>query len=238
MAAVFCRVRSPAAIAAMLALEGKDITVAIPEDACEIEEDVAKAVCLNSIDGLEAGSVQWVVNGVKAMGPRIKRKLPRVQLASLLGRRAAEAPDLQEAVEACDLEEAALPRALCMGEYDPLSSSSVQWVMNGIRAARPRVPKVPKVNLGSLWGAKAADLQDDACDLSDGKLSRALCIDHHDPFSSSSTNWVLNGLGSNEQADWVGTTSSKNSKPESAGGWSWNMWRTPMTSVASGSHDL
>merc|ERR1719409_95861 len=71
--------------------------------------------------------------------------------------------------------------------------------MNGIRAARPRVPKVPKVNLGSLWGAKAADLQDDACDLSDGKLSRALCIDHHDPFSSSSTNWVLNGLASNEQ---------------------------------------
>jgi hypothetical protein len=196
LAAVFGRVRSRAAIVTMLAEEGQEVPITLPEDACDVESSVAKAICLSSIDGVEAGSVQWVWNGLKGMGPRVKaarKKFPRVNIASLLGRGAAEGASIHEEVDACDTSEDTLARALCMGDYDPFSSSSAGWVWSGAKADERATP--PKVKLGGLWGSKPVNLHEvGACDLSEGTLSRALCIEDHDPFSTGSANWVLNRL--------------------------------------------
>jgi hypothetical protein len=197
LAAVFGRVRSRAAIVTMLAEEGKEIPLTLPEDACDVESPVAKEICLSSMDGVEAASVQWVWNGLKGMGPRVKaarKKFPKVNIASLLGGGAAARASIHDEVDACDTSEETLARALCMGDYDPFSSST-GWVWGGAKASEATRPTAPKVKLGGLWGSKPVNLHEvDACDLSEGTLSRALCIEDHDPFSTGSANWVLNRL--------------------------------------------
>jgi hypothetical protein len=211
----------------MLAAEGKDVSIDLPEEACDIGTPLAKAVCLSSADGLEMGSVQWVWNGVKAVGPRVKaarRKAPKVNLGRLLAR-AEKAGPLDE-VDACDTTDETMARAACMSTYDPLSSSSAGWVWSGIKAIGPRIKSArvkSRVKLPMVVGAAADDV--DACDMSDDVASRARCLQSNDPFSSGSANWVLNHLFTKDD-DWVGTTTSKTPLPENAGGWSWNIWRT------------
>jgi hypothetical protein len=236
MAAVFGRVRSPATIVTLLAEEGKEVSLASPEDACDIGQPLAKAICLNSIDGVEMGSVQWVTRGIKAVGPRVRaarEKVPKVDIAGLLRKRLAEDASLDE-VDACDTSADTLERARCMGSYDPLSSTSAGWVWRSAQAAKTARSKLPKVKLGGLWGRKALDLHDevDACDTSDDTLSRALCIDDHDPFSNGKANWVLNRL-QNAEDGWIGTTKNPSPESASAGTRAWNIWRTPLKSSLS-----
>merc|ERR1719247_1646417 len=80
LAVVFCRIRSPAAIVTMLAEAGQEVSVELPEDVCDIGPPMAKAVCLSSVDGAAMGKwdIQWVLNGVKAVGPRVKAARPKV----------------------------------------------------------------------------------------------------------------------------------------------------------------
>jgi hypothetical protein len=154
------------------------------------------------------------LSGVKAAGPKKAagskpKNLPRVDLA----KKVAENTSLQSEVDECDMDDP-VGRALCMGAYDPLSSSSAGWVWSGVKAVVPKKaagPKPKKVKVGRLWGSRAADLQDDvdvdACDTSDEMLARALCIADDDPISSGNANWVLNMLGNDTKDEgWVGTT--------------------------------
>jgi hypothetical protein len=238
IAAVFGRVRSPAAIVTMLAEDGQEILAEPPEDACDIGSPLAKAICLSSSDGMEMGSVHWVTKGLKSVG----RKLQKVNVAGLLGREAPAGVSLRDVVDACDVSADTLERARCMGFYDTLSSASAAWVLRPTAAepARSKLPKakIPKAKIAGLWGStmRSRDLQDevDACDMSDAALTRALCMENNDPLSSSSANWVLNGFNrfnlhkAKEEA--VGTTTSQTSKSKSAGGSSWTMWRTPAKS--------
>lgn len=233
LSAVFCRVRLPGATVAMLANEGRQVAVTLPDDACDIEDPLAKALCLSSIDGMEVGSTQWVLNGVKAVKPRVKavrKKLPRVNIAGLLGRKAAEDSNLHDD-DACDTAEDTMQRALCMGSYDPFSMVSVGWVQQGIKAVRS---KLPKAKSGGLRGVQSTDLHDevDACDTSEGTFSRALCLDDYDPFSSGGASWILNRWESKDE-DWVGNTISQSPDSKSAGGWFRNLWHTKTRSSSS-----
>jgi hypothetical protein len=180
------------------------------------------------------GSVQWVWKGIEAVGPRVKaarRKVPKVDIAGLL--RKTEAASLHDAVDACDTSADTLDRALCMGSYDPLSSLNAEWTWRSAQTARS---KVPKVNIGGLWAAEAANLHEefDSCDVADDTLSRALCIEDQDPFSRGSANWVLSRLETADAAGKLSGTSSKHPKSESTRGWLWRkMMRTPTESSPS-----
>jgi hypothetical protein len=168
----------------MLAAGGKEVSLAPTEDACEIGTSLANGVCLSSTDGLEVGSVAWV------LGPRPK-KLPRVKIADLLRRNAPADDDGNE----CDISDGTMDRARCMGNYDPLSLTSA-WVLRGAKAVGAARSKLPGVKLGGLWGANAANPHDevDACDTEGDTLARGLCLDEHDALSMASSNWVLSQL--------------------------------------------
>jgi len=191
--------------------------------ACDIGSPLARAACLNSFDGVEVGTAQWVLNGVKAVGPRVRNLPKKVNLAGLMGR----SSNLQD--DACDLSEGTLPHALCMDTYDPLSIASAGWVQNGIKKARS---KLPKVKLGSLRRAQDVNPHDeiDACETSDEALAQALCLQNLDPFSNGSTSWVLNFWGNNDDG-WVGTTRNQSEKSERAGGLFGKLWRSPSTNA-------
>jgi hypothetical protein len=122
MAAAFGRLRSPAAIVTMLAAGGKETSLASAEDACEIGTSLANGVCLSSTDGLEVGSVAWVLG---PQGKAARKKLPRVKIADLLRRNALADDDGNE----CDISDGTMDRARCMDNYDPLSLTSA-WVTN------------------------------------------------------------------------------------------------------------
>merc|ERR1719261_976322 len=112
IAAAFGRLRSPAAIVTMLAAEGKEVSLASAEDACEIGTSLANGVCLSSTDGLEVGSVAWVLG---AQGKAARKKPPRVKLADLLRRNAPAHDDGNE----CDISDGTMDMARCMDNYDP-----------------------------------------------------------------------------------------------------------------------
>jgi hypothetical protein len=213
MAAAFGRLRSPAAIVTMLAAGGKETSLASAEDACEIGTSLANGVCLSSTDGLEVGSVAWVLG---PQGKAARKKLPRVKIADLLRRNAPADDDGNE----CDISDGTMDRARCMGNYDPLSLTSA-WVLRGAKAVGAARSKLPGVKLGGLWGANAANPHDevDACDTEGDTLARGLCLDEHDALSMASSNWVLSQLAK---------VKSQSPKSESARSSWWSLQqRTP-----------
>jgi hypothetical protein len=178
------------------------------------------------------GSVNWVLKGIEAVGPRVKaarRKVPKVNLGGLFGRRAPEDASPHDAVDACDASADTLERALCMGSFDPFASTSAGWTWRSAEKARS---KSPKVDIGGLWGAQAGSLREEAeaCELSDDTLTRALCIDDYDPLSRGSASWVLKSF---ETAD--GARRSQEAAPtmDSTGNWFSKFWRTPLKSSPS-----
>jgi hypothetical protein len=208
----------------MLAEEGKEVSLATPEDACDVGSPLAKGICLNSIDGVDMGSVNWVWRGlgIEAVGPRAKAaraKAPRVNIA--FG--SSEDASLPEDVDACDTSADTLDRARCMGSFDPFSStSSASWTLRSAKTA-PAAKLQKEVNLGGLWGAKAANLAGDVdmCDL-DGNdpISQALCLEHQDPLARGSAHWVLRGLANTAAA-------APATQTQSTRGWFWKIWHTP-----------
>merc|ERR1719261_2063505 len=162
IAAAFGRLRSRAAIVTMLAEGEKEVSLPPMEDACDIGTSLANGVCLSSTDGLEAGSVAWV------LGSR-RKKLPRVNLANLL-RRNASAGDGNE----CDISLGAMDMARCMDNYDPLSLTS-SWVTNLTMLAA---------------GGKELALAptEDACDIGTS-LANGVCLSSTDGLEMGSVAW-------------------------------------------------
>jgi len=199
LGAVLGRVRSPHSIVAMLSGEGRDVPLSIPEDACEVTLPVAMAICMDSKDRLEMGSAQWVWNGVKALGPRVKAVrsyLPRKSFANFWAT-SVQAADPHDEADACDMSEGALGRGMCMEGHDPLSIMNTQWVLSRLRKDDP------KKSFANLWATsvQAADPHDeaDACDMSEGALGRGMCMEGHDPLSIMNTQWVLSRLRKDDE---------------------------------------
>merc|ERR1719326_2395655 len=101
---------------------------------------------MGAYDPQSSSSAGWVLSGVKAAGPKKAagskpKNLPRVDLA----KKVAENTSLQSEVDECDMDDP-VGRALCMGAYDPQSSSSAGWVLSGVKAAGPK-KKLPRVDL-------------------------------------------------------------------------------------------
>merc|ERR1719271_1570067 len=154
---------------------------------------------MGAYDPQSSSSAGWVLSGVKAAGPKKAagskpKNLPRVDLA----KKVAENTSLQSEVDECDMDDP-VGRALCMGAYDPQSSSSAGWVLSGVKAAGPKKAAVskpknlPRVDLAKKVAENTGlPSEVDECDMDD-PVGRALCMGAYDPLSSSSAGWVWSG---------------------------------------------
>merc|ERR1719183_801674 len=125
-----------------------------------MDEPVGRALCMGAYDPQSSSAAGGVLSGVKAAAA--KQKLPRVDLA----KKVAENTSLQSEVDECDMDDP-VGRALCMGAYDPQSSSSAGWVLSGVKAAAAK-QKLPRVDLAKKV-AENTSLQSevDECDMDD-----------------------------------------------------------------------
>jgi hypothetical protein len=88
-------------------------------------------------DPLESTSAAWVLRPTASETARSelpkakipKAKAPKAKIAGLWGD-TMRSRDLHDEVDACDMDDAAVSRALCMENTDPLSMSSASWVLN------------------------------------------------------------------------------------------------------------